>query len=206
MVKSQNPKLLTVRKVTQDNKGKQTAGIDGFIAKTSSHRQKLVRELGLKKKASPIRRIWISKPGKDEKRPLGIPTIRNRCRQALVKAALEPEWEAKFEPNSYEFRPGRSCHDAIEAIFCSVSKKQAYVLDADIAECLDRINHQALLNKIETTPIIRRIIKSWLKAGIMENGQVYFHDNGTSQGSVISPLLANIALHGMENDTIAAMH
>ena len=89
----------------------------------------------------------IPKPGTDEKRPLGIPTINDRALQALCKITLEPEWEAKFEPNSYGFRPGRSCHDAIEAIFNSIKQKAKYVLDADIAKCFDRINHEVLLRK-----------------------------------------------------------
>ena len=122
----------------------------------------------------------------------------DRALQALVKLALEPEWEARFEPNSYGFRPGRSCQDAIEAIFVSINKKDKYVLDADIAKCFDRINHEALLNKLETSPTIRRQIRSWLKAGVMDGKQLFPTSEGTPQGGVISPLLANIALHGME--------
>ncbi len=118
--------------------------------------------------------------------------------QALVKQALEPEWEARFEPNSYGFRPGRSCHDAIEAIFMAINKKPKYVLDADIAKCFDRINHEALLRKLNTSPTIRRQIRAWLKAGVMDNRQHFETSEGTPQGGVISPLLANIALHGME--------
>ncbi|NEQ87722.1 MAG: group II intron reverse transcriptase/maturase, partial [Moorea sp. SIO2I5] len=111
----------------------------------------------------------------------------------------EPEWEAKFEPNSYGFRPGRSCHDAIEAIFTVIAQKPKWVLDADIAKCFDRINHDALLTKLNTYPSMRRLIKSWLKAGVMDNGTFSSTNEGTPQGGVISPLLANIALHGMEN-------
>jgi RNA-directed DNA polymerase len=140
----------------------------------------------------------IPKPGTTETRPLGIPTINDRALQALVKLALEPEWEAKFEPNSYGFRPGRSCHDAIEAIFNSINMKAKYVLDADIAKCFDRINHKALLLKIHTYPTLSRLIKQWLKAGYCVDKQLFPTDDGTPQGGVISPLLANIALHGME--------
>ncbi|NEN99839.1 MAG: group II intron reverse transcriptase/maturase, partial [Moorea sp. SIO3I7] len=114
------------------------------------------------------------------------------------KQALEPEWEAKFEPNSYGFRPGRSCHDAIGAIYVSINKKPKWVLDADIAKCFDKINHEALLTKLNTYPSMRRLIKSWLKAGVMDNGIFSPTNEGTPQGGVISPLLANIALHGME--------
>jgi RNA-directed DNA polymerase len=140
----------------------------------------------------------IPKPGSDEKRPLGIPTIKDRALQALVKLALEPEWEAKFEPNSYGFRPGRSCHDAIEAIFLSIRSKAKYVLDADIAKCFDRIDHKALLSKIHTYPTLSRQLKTWLKAGYCVQEKLFPTNEGTPQGGVISPLLANIALHGME--------
>ena len=95
-----------------------------------------------------MRRIWISKPGKPEKRPLGIPTMADRARQALVKLALEPQWEAQFEPNSYGFRPARSSHDAVSAIFKAISLKTAYVLDADISGCFDHIDHKTLLQKL----------------------------------------------------------
>jgi len=124
--------------------------------------------------------------------------MNDRALQALVKLALEPEWEARFEPNSYGFRPGRSCHDAIGAIFNAISKKAKYVLDADIAKCFDRINHEALLGKLNTSPTLRRQIKAWLKSGVMDGKQLFPTSEGTPQGGVISPLLANIALHGME--------
>jgi RNA-directed DNA polymerase len=115
-----------------------------------------------------------------------------------MKLALEPEWEAKFEANSYGFRPGRSCHDAIQAIFSEIRLKPKYVLDADIAKCFDCINHQALLKKLNSTPTINRQIKAWLKAGVMDDGQLFPTEEGTPQGGTLSPLLANIALHGME--------
>lgn len=202
---STSAKLLSVRKVTQDNGGKKTAGVDGKTALTNQARQQLVKTFDLKEKAMPIRRVWIPKPGKKEQRPLGIPTIKDRAKQALVKMALEPEWEAKFEPNSYGFRPGRACHDAIEAIYESVKRKRAYVLDADIAGCFDNIDHDALLSKLNTSPSFRRIIKAWLKAGIMDGGSISTSDKGTPQGGIISPLLANVALHGMEDDTKEAL-
>lgn len=125
--------------------------------------------------------------------------MKDRALQALVKLAIEPEWEARFEHNSFGFRPGRSCHDAIEAIYIAINQKAKYVLDADIAKCFDRINHEALLNKLNTFPTIRRQVRAWLKAGVMDNMQFFETSEGTPQGGVISPLLANIALHGMEN-------
>jgi len=198
LMRSWSGKMLAVRRVTQDNQGKKTAGVDGVKSLSPVQRLALVKNLELKGKSKPTRRVWIDKPGTDEKRPLGIPTMYDRALQALVKLALEPEWEALFEPNSYGFRPGRSCQDATEAIFSAIKQKAKYVLDADIAKCFDRINHGELLRKINTFPSLRRQIKVWLKSGVMDDKQLFPTSEGTPQGGVISPLLANIALHGME--------
>jgi RNA-directed DNA polymerase len=130
--------------------------------------------------------------------------MRDRAAQALAKLALEPEWEARFEPNSYGFRPGRSCHDAIEAIFGAGSRKAKYVLDADIAQCFDRIDHSVLLDKLGTFPALRRAIRGWLRAGVLAGLDLSPTTQGTPQGGVISPLLANIALHGLETAVRAA--
>jgi RNA-directed DNA polymerase len=108
----------------------------------------------------------------------------DRALQALVKLALEPEWEARFEPNSYGFRPGRSCHDAIEAIFLSIRCKPKFVLDADISRCFDRIDHEALLRKLNTSPTIRRQVRGWLRAGVMDRKQLFPTSEGTPQGGV----------------------
>lgn len=204
LLTSNSAKLLSTRKVSQDNRGRKTAGVDGKVALTETERMTLASSMNLKQ-SSPLRRVWIPKPGKSEKRPLGIPTIKDRAKQALVKMALEPEWEAKFEPNSYGFRPGKSCHDAIVAIHNSITKKTGYVLDADISGCFDNINHQALLNKLDSPPKIKRLVKGWLEAGIMDGKVFYATDSGTPQGGVISPLLANIALHGLEQATKQAL-
>jgi RNA-directed DNA polymerase len=205
LLRSTNAKLLATRRVTQDNSGRKTAGVDGIAELQPKERLKLATSLDLSEKSKPVRRVWIDKPGKPEKRPLGIPVMRDRAKQALVKMALEPEWEARFEPNSYGFRPGRSCHDAIEAIYASIKNKQVHVLDADIAGCFDNINHAALLDKLKTQPSLRRIIKGWLEAGIMEGEVFHRTESGTPQGGVISPLLANIALHGLESITKTAL-
>ncbi len=201
LINSYYNRLLAVRKVTQDNQGKKTAGVDKVKSLTPKQRLKLAEDLKLGDKSKPIRRVWIPKPGKKEKRPLGIPVMRDRAAQALAKAALEPEWEAKFEGNSFGFRPGRSAHDAIEAIFNQIRYAPKYILDADISKCFDRINHQKLLAKVNTYPKLRRQIKSWLKAEIVDYVKHERTPNtqGTPQDGIISPLLSNVALHGMEN-------
>ena len=205
LLKSRSAKFLATRRVTQDNRGRKTAGVDGIANLKQTDRLILAESLSLKGKSEPVRRIWIPKPGKTEKRPLGIPTMTNRAQQALLKMALEPEWEAKFEPNSYGFRPGRSCHDACGAIFNALTRKNAFVLDADITGCFDNIDHNRLLEKLNTTSGIYKVIKRWLRAGIMEGNVFQTTERGTPQGGVISPLLANIALHGMEHDTKNAL-
>lgn len=204
LINSIDAKLLAVRQVTTLNKGRNTMGTDRKLFTNNKQKEFLVRTLRIDGKAEPIRRVWIPKPGKKEERPLGIPTIRDRAKQVLAKLALEPEWEARFEPNSYGFRPGRRAHDAIEAIFLSLHHKYPkWVYDADIKKCFDRINHDALLNKIQTFPEMRQQISAWLKADIMEGyannpESITPSTQGTPQGGTISPLLANIALHGLE--------
>ena len=177
--------------------------MDGVKSVPPEGRFLMVRQLHAKrwnnrKKPPPVRRVWIPKPGKAEKRPLGIPTMMERAKQALVKMALEPAWEAVLEPNSYGFRPGRSAHDAAEAIFNGIRYKPKFVFDADIKGCFDNIDHEVLLKKLDTFPELTRLIRGWLKAGVLEGQDFTPTEEGTPQGGVISPLLANIALHGME--------
>ncbi|HJZ59528.1 MAG TPA: group II intron reverse transcriptase/maturase, partial [Gemmataceae bacterium] len=191
-------KLLAVRRVTQDNSGKNAAGVDGVKSLPPRARLALAASLRLSGEADPVRRVHIPKPGSEELRPLGIPTIHDRALQTLVRFALEPEWEARFEPNSYGFRPGRSCWDAIQAIYIAVGRKDKYVLDADIAKCFDRIDHEALLRKVNTFPALARQLRAWLKAGVLDGDSLFPTGEGTLQGGAISPLLANIALHGLE--------
>jgi len=198
LMKSWYARLLAVRRITQDNQGKRTAGIDGVKSLMPEKRLALANGLCLDGKAKPLRRTWIPKRGSAEKRPLGIPTQHNRAQQTLVRQALEPEWEAKLSPQTYGFRPGRSCWDAIEAIFHGIKFRPQFALKVDIAKCFDRIGHDALLTKTQTTPVIRRQLKAWLKAGIWENHQLFPTEAGTPQGGSISPLLALIALHGMD--------
>ena len=205
LMRSWSNKVLAVRRVTQDNRGKKTAGVDGIAFLSPEARMKLVGQLKLTGKSQPIRRLWIPKPGKEEKRPLGIPTMYDRALQGVVKAALEPEWEAQFEPNSYGFRLGRSCRDAIKQIKIAIMNRDKYVLDADISKCFDSINHSALLQKLGYKGKIRQQIKAWLKSGVIDQGVFTATSEGTVQGGVISPLLANIALHGMENMLMEAV-
>ncbi len=206
LLKSEAARLLAVRRVTQDNQGKKTAGVDGVKAVKPQGRLVMASQIHPKhwkhQTPRPVRRVWIPKPGKAEQRPLGIPPMIERCKQALAKMALEPEWEAKFEPNSYGFRPGRSCHDAREAIFNAIRSKPKYVFDADIKGAFDNISQEALLAKLHTSPLLRKAVKGWLKAGVMEGCTFSPTEVGTPQGGVISPLLMNVALHGMEQAII----
>ena len=203
-LRSRAAKLLAVRNVTQDNQGKQTPGVDGVANLTPQERLDLVKHLHLEGNASPVRRVYIPKPGTTEQRPLGIPTMADRAKQALVKHVLEPAWEAQFEPNSYGFRPGQSTWDAMGAIYVQINQKPKWVLDADIAKCFDRINHEALLRKLDALPTLSRQITAWLKVGLLDKGAWFPTEAGTPQGGPASPLLANVALHGLEEAIMRA--
>jgi RNA-directed DNA polymerase len=198
LVRATSNKLLAIRRITQENQGRHTAGIDGVLYDTPEARWTLFQEgLSLKGyKPKPVRRVYIPKDNGKE-RPLGIPTGKDRVMQAIVKAALEPEWEARFEANSYGFRPGRCTMDAIVAIHTATNRDDCsqWILDADISGCFDNIDHGPLLARL---PVFTTTIRRWLKAGVVELGHWSPTDAGTPQGGVISPLLANVALDGME--------
>jgi group II intron reverse transcriptase/maturase len=199
---SLDARLLAVRRVTTENKERNTVGVDGVRTISDVKKIKLAYQLKLDGKVSPIKRTYTPRPGRSEKRPVGIPIIEDRAKQMLAKFALEPEWEAIFEPNSYGFRPGRSCHDAVATIFFSLRGRSQYVLEAEIQKCFDRIDHDKLLNKLSTFDLLNNQIRAWLKADIMVGSlnrpdEVFQIIEGTLQDGIISPLLANIALHGL---------
>jgi len=202
MLRSRANTLLSVRRVTQINAGRKTAGVDGEVVLLPSAKAELadwVQRRTEPRQARPVKRVYIPKAG-GKRRPLGIPVIVDRVLQARVVNALEPEWEARFESRSYGFRPGRGCHDAIEAIFHvarGANPQRRWVLDADLAAAFDRIDHDHLLRELGTFPA-RGLIAGWLKAGVVEKGRFTPTEEGTPQGGVVSPLLLNVALHGME--------
>lgn len=200
MLKSYSNRLVSVRRVGQINTGKNTPGVDKLVIKTPAARAKMVDTLAHYSlwKAKPARRVYIPKTS-GKCRPLGMPVVVDRCLQAMVKNALEPSWEARFEGISYGFRPGRSCHDAIEKIYALArpNKTKKWILDADIKGAFDTISHTYLQEAMGPVPG-RELIKQWLKAGYVEQEMFYATEQGVPQGGVISPLLANIALHGME--------
>jgi len=203
MLRSRANTLLSVRRVTERNAGRLTAGVDGEVVLTPEAKMRLadrMQHLVEPFKALPVRRVYIPKAGSRKRRALGIPVILDRCHQARVVNALEPEWEARFEPRSYGFRPGRGCHDAIEAVYEVVKgrrPKRLWALDADLAGAFDKIAHDHILIMLGTFPA-RGMIRQWLKAGVVEQGRLYRTEEGTPQGGVASPLLLNVALHGME--------
>ncbi|CAL9674061.1 hypothetical protein SUDANB15_07627 (plasmid) [Streptomyces sp. enrichment culture] len=202
MLRSRANTLVSVRRVTEINAGHKTAGVDGRVVLTSSGKAELahwVQHRTSPGTARPVKRVYIPKSG-GKRRPLGIPVILDRAEQARVSQALEPEWEARFEPKSYGFRPGRSCQDAIAAIYWTAKGSKArrrWVLDADLAAAFDRIDHDHLLQQLGTFPA-REQVEQWLRAGVVEEGRFTPTEEGTPQGGVISSVLLNIALHGME--------
>jgi len=205
MLRSRANTLVSVRQVTQRNTGRKTAGIDGEVALTPEARADVavrVHQSITSWCPRAVRRVYVPKASNRAKlRPLGIPVLMDRCHQQRVRHALEPEWEARFEPKSYGFRPGRSCQDAVAAIFITCAgpmAKRVWALDSDLAAAFDKIDHSHLLRQLGSFPA-RDMIRDWLKAGVFEAGKGFAPtQEGTPQGGVISPCLLNVALHGLE--------
>jgi len=203
MLRSWSNTLISVRQVTQRNAGRGTPGVDGQVVLTARARMDLavqVHRTARSFQPLPVRRVYIPKAN-GKQRPLGIPAITDRAHQARCRNALEPEWEARFAPRTYGFRPGRSCQDAIAVIHvmgCGKNPRRRWILDADLTAAFDRIDHGHLLAKLGSFPG-KGMIRGWLKAGVFEKGKGFAPtDEGTPQGGVISPCLLNIALHGLE--------
>jgi RNA-directed DNA polymerase len=194
---SYSAKLLAVKQVTS-NKGKKTAGIDGVIWKTPEQKIKAAEKLNRSNyRAMPLRRIYIPKKNSHKKRPLSIPTMRDRAMQALYALALQPIAETTGDANSYAFREERCCQDAIGRCFGVLAKSCSaeWIYEADIKACFDEISHEWLLENI---PIDKKMLKAWLKAGYIENGKLYTSYEGVPQGGIISPIIANMTLDGLE--------
>src|SRR5713226_579000 len=202
LMESEAARLLAVRRVAEENQGKDTAGVDGIKSLSAKERLAMASTIHPKywsyQPPMPVRRVWVPKPGTNERRPLAILPMIDRCKQALVKLALEPEWEVRFEAHSYGYRPGRGAHDAIAAIVVAIECQPMFVFDADIAEAFDHVNQVAVLDRLQTSPLLWQTISAWLRAGAIDGENWFPSETGIAQGGVLSPLLMNVALHGME--------
>jgi RNA-directed DNA polymerase len=198
LTRSYSAKVLAVKRVTE-NAGRKTPGVDGEIWDTPVKKMKAVHCLQQRGyRPQPLRRIYIPKDETRKKmRPLSIPTMKDRAMQALYLITLEPVAETTADPNSYGFRKGRACADAIEQCFASLAGKRhaEWILDADIKGCFEHISHEWLMEHI---PLEKPILHKWLKAGYMEKSMLHPTDEGTPQGGIISPVLMNMTLDGLE--------
>jgi len=201
LLRSKAALLLAIRRVTQVNKGRRTPGIDGVRVLNDKKRGELFdfmknRKINLHN-PKPAYRTYIKKKN-GKLRPLGIPTIIDRIYQEIIRIALEPQMEARFEPTSYGFRPARGCHDALSRIMINIrGRKWCWVFEGDFQSCFDTLSHSFILKQIKGFPSYK-LVEKFLKAGYVDNNVFYNTEEGTPQGGIISPLLANIALHGME--------
>ena len=196
LTRSMSAKAVAVKRVTE-NQGRKTPGVDGETWSCPRSKWEAVCSLRVRGyRPKPLRRVHIPKPNGD-KRPLGIPTMRDRAMQALYLLALEPIAETTGDPNSYGFRPGRSTTDAIVQCSNALNRKHSpqWVLDADIKGCFDNISHEWMIKGLPLEPAI---LQKWLKAGYVEQGRLFPTEAGTPQGGIISPVLANMVLDGLE--------
>src|SRR5216684_261381 len=193
---SYSGKVLAVRRVTENN-GKATPGVDQEIWDTPEKKTQAVHALKRRGyQSQPLRRVYIPKSDGKTMRPLGIPTMKDRAQQALYLLALAPVVETTADKNSYGFRQQRSCADAIQQCFLALkSANTQWILEGDIKSCFDKISHDWLLAHV---PIDRVILQQWLKSGYMDKHGLHETTDGTPQGGIISPALANCALDGLE--------
>ncbi|MFE3982240.1 reverse transcriptase N-terminal domain-containing protein, partial [Priestia sp. YIM B13546] len=195
LLRSKANLLLSIRRVTQQNTGKRTPGVDGYTVLKPNERitlyQQLLRYNVFQHRPKPAKRTFITKKN-GKLRPLGIPTIRDRVYQNVVKNALEPQWEVRFEATSYGFRPKRSTHDAISNLFnkLNTNSKKKWVFEGDFLGCFDHLNHNWIVEQTSSFSG-NTIIKRWLKMGYIEQDMLHKTTEGTPQGSIVSPLLAN---------------
>src|SRR5499427_2009426 len=198
LTRSYSARCLAVRRITE-NPGKRTPGVDGQLLDTPAKKAQAVENLATEDyKAQPLKRIYIPKNTGKKLRPLSIPTMQDRAQQALHLFALDPIAETTADPNSYGFRKGRSVADAIEQcfkLFCRPTSPQ-WILEGDIKSCFDEISIEWLLSHI---PMNRTILRNWLKAGYIEQQVHYPTTAGTPQGGIISPVLMNMTLDGLES-------
>ena len=207
--RSQAVKILAVHRVATMNQGKNTAGIDGIALpkgnkpKADAMKLRLLNEIDINAEPDNIRRVYIPKAN-GKKRPLGIPTIKDRINQEILRLAVEPIAEYHFHRNSFGFRPKRSCHDAIQLLFSKLATKYRprYIVEGDIKGCFDNISHEHIVNTLKSWKVpsfATRLLKGFLKAKVFHNREVFDNETGTPQGGIISPLLANVALTSLDN-------
>lgn len=207
--RSRSARILAIHHVTVQNHGRYTAGVDGLrMTKGSGERNQAIRQalletIDVKKKPSPIKRVMIPKPN-GKLRPLGIPTIADRLIQDVIRMALNPITEYHASDNSYGFRPGRSCHDAIEHLFVKLCKRnsKAWVIEGDIKGCFDHISHTSITGTLKSWCVpetIVEVIRKMLKTKVLTSVGLDEVESGTPQGGILSPMLANVALTGLDD-------